>query len=260
MLEDCCDRREPGYSGSWRTDWPQRCRDWAEYFDGPWGDGSERGDKVSEREKERILEEHARLAREFGGSPYAAELSDLTPEEAAGEIENWLTLAHQYTSLAAGRMSLAVLRKALYIWMPARLIDPPEYFEQLPFLLAAFLRFLHASGRLDQPEPFFALAEEARTRLPELAADPTNWSWGKSFLMRGQRAGFDVSTEEGRAAWIQAFLEIQSAELRNGKDEAGDQEEYVTAPIHRDEPRVGRNDPCPCGSGRKYKKCHGLAA
>jgi hypothetical protein len=22
-------------------------------------------------------------------------------------------------------------------------------------------------------------------------------------------------------------------------------------------PRVGRNDPCPCGSGRKYKKCHG---
>ncbi|HKN47698.1 MAG TPA: SEC-C metal-binding domain-containing protein, partial [Candidatus Polarisedimenticolia bacterium] len=21
--------------------------------------------------------------------------------------------------------------------------------------------------------------------------------------------------------------------------------------------RVGRNDPCPCGSGKKYKKCHG---
>ena len=23
-------------------------------------------------------------------------------------------------------------------------------------------------------------------------------------------------------------------------------------------PKVGRNDPCPCGSGKKYKKCHGL--
>ena len=22
-------------------------------------------------------------------------------------------------------------------------------------------------------------------------------------------------------------------------------------------PEVGRNDPCPCGSGKKYKKCHG---
>ena len=22
--------------------------------------------------------------------------------------------------------------------------------------------------------------------------------------------------------------------------------------------KVGRNDPCPCGSGKKYKKCHGI--
>jgi preprotein translocase subunit SecA len=27
--------------------------------------------------------------------------------------------------------------------------------------------------------------------------------------------------------------------------------------VRRDMPKVGRNDPCPCGSGRKYKKCHG---
>jgi preprotein translocase subunit SecA len=30
--------------------------------------------------------------------------------------------------------------------------------------------------------------------------------------------------------------------------------------IVRDTPRVGRNDPCPCGSGKKYKKCHGADA
>ena len=28
-------------------------------------------------------------------------------------------------------------------------------------------------------------------------------------------------------------------------------------PIVREEPKVGRNDPCPCGSGKKYKKCCG---
>jgi preprotein translocase subunit SecA len=27
--------------------------------------------------------------------------------------------------------------------------------------------------------------------------------------------------------------------------------------IRRDTPKVGRNDPCPCGSGKKYKHCHG---
>jgi preprotein translocase subunit SecA len=34
----------------------------------------------------------------------------------------------------------------------------------------------------------------------------------------------------------------------------------VVKTIRRDEPKVGRNDPCPCGSGKKYKKCHGAAA
>lgn len=29
-------------------------------------------------------------------------------------------------------------------------------------------------------------------------------------------------------------------------------------PVRRSEPKVGRNDPCPCGSGKKYKKCHGV--
>jgi preprotein translocase subunit SecA len=31
-------------------------------------------------------------------------------------------------------------------------------------------------------------------------------------------------------------------------------------PIHRDHPKIGRNDPCPCGSGKKYKHCHGKLA
>ena len=38
----------------------------------------------------------------------------------------------------------------------------------------------------------------------------------------------------------------------------GDDAPVVT--VRRDEPKVGRNDPCPCGSGKKYKKCHGAQA
>jgi uncharacterized protein len=32
---------------------------------------------------------------------------------------------------------------------------------------------------------------------------------------------------------------------------------FAVATIRRDTPKVGRNDPCPCGSGKKYKACHG---
>src|SRR5437879_5085590 len=34
----------------------------------------------------------------------------------------------------------------------------------------------------------------------------------------------------------------------------------IVKTVRREEPKVGRNDPCPCGSGKKYKKCHGAAA
>ncbi len=35
---------------------------------------------------------------------------------------------------------------------------------------------------------------------------------------------------------------------------------YKVEAVRRASPKVGRNDPCPCGSGRKFKQCHGAAA
>ena len=37
----------------------------------------------------------------------------------------------------------------------------------------------------------------------------------------------------------------------------GEGPEIIRMPVHRAEPKVGRNDLCPCGSGKKYKKCCG---
>ena len=41
----------------------------------------------------------------------------------------------------------------------------------------------------------------------------------------------------------------------NGEDQAPDEAQPET--FQRELPKVGRNDPCPCGSGKKYKHCHG---
>jgi preprotein translocase subunit SecA len=40
----------------------------------------------------------------------------------------------------------------------------------------------------------------------------------------------------------------------------GDPGSQPRGPERRSVPKVGRNDPCPCGSGKKYKKCHGATA
>jgi preprotein translocase subunit SecA len=51
---------------------------------------------------------------------------------------------------------------------------------------------------------------------------------------------------------------------RADDDDDEDDEDYYTDPLEQPKqrpvvagPKIGRNDLCPCGSGQKFKKCHG---
>jgi preprotein translocase subunit SecA len=55
-------------------------------------------------------------------------------------------------------------------------------------------------------------------------------------------------------------FEGRSAEELYAADHGGSEGETVVQQIKRDQPKVGRNSPCPCGSGKKYKKCCGRNA
>ncbi|HEY7993032.1 MAG TPA: preprotein translocase subunit SecA [Candidatus Eremiobacteraceae bacterium] len=52
----------------------------------------------------------------------------------------------------------------------------------------------------------------------------------------------------------------QTAARRFDRLHTNRDESSVQQPVRKSEGKVGRNDPCPCGSGKKYKKCHGLTA
>ena len=69
----------------------------------------------------------------------------------------------------------------------------------------------------------------------------------------------DVAKNMG---WMQGFHKVE----RHYEAEADAEEDleslasgYTTATIHRTAPKVGRNEPCPCGSGKKFKKCCGAS-
>ncbi|MFH4616437.1 preprotein translocase subunit SecA [Vibrio diabolicus] len=51
--------------------------------------------------------------------------------------------------------------------------------------------------------------------------------------------------------------QAQHAAAQNPLSEGEESEEGSNQPMVRDERKVGRNEPCPCGSGKKYKQCHG---
>jgi preprotein translocase subunit SecA len=85
---------------------------------------------------------------------------------------------------------------------------------------------------------------QAKSAYRETAAvheDAGGYGVGENVLATADAVAPAGGGEEGRAS-------------RGGEEGGGD------APVRtivREAPRVGRNDPCPCGSGKKYKKCHG---
>jgi preprotein translocase subunit SecA len=80
-----------------------------------------------------------------------------------------------------------------------------------------------------------------------------------SFLIKGDIALQNQSVQEARAP---RGLDRQQIKAERGdllsQAHSDTQTQVKTQPV-KVEKKVGRNDPCPCGSGKKYKQCHGRA-
>ena len=69
----------------------------------------------------------------------------------------------------------------------------------------------------------------------------------------------DMDAMEHRPAPKQMQFNHPSAPNALSGDAKQEAEPQKT-PFVRDERKIGRNEPCPCGSGKKYKQCHGKLA
>ncbi|MEZ9701869.1 preprotein translocase subunit SecA [Vibrio sp. 10N.261.46.E12] len=65
--------------------------------------------------------------------------------------------------------------------------------------------------------------------------------------------------EAQRQAQAEEAARRAQAQHATAENQLGDNEAEAASPqtVVRDERKVGRNEPCPCGSGKKYKQCHG---
>jgi preprotein translocase subunit SecA len=73
------------------------------------------------------------------------------------------------------------------------------------------------------------------------------------FLIHADETGAQTTESTGRAAPKSS----PASRIDEGPEPSM---ETLLQPVRRDAPKVGRNDPCPCGSGKKYKNCCGRAA
>ena len=114
------------------------------------------------------------------------------------------------------------------------------------------------------------LKTSATAAVQEQFDEEASRAWSKAAEWHGLEI---VRTEEGGKRDKRGVVEFRALYTANGefcnhhevstfvKEKDGwkfeDGELVGEKPIVREEPKVGRNDPCPCGSGKKYKKCCG---
>jgi preprotein translocase subunit SecA len=97
---------------------------------------------------------------------------------------------------------------------------------------------------LYQPVP---VAEEEQAAATEAAAAASRRAAAGPFGRPKPAARNLVFNDPSERA--SAFAEAERPEAKGGLGEV--------QTVRREGKKVGRNDPCPCGSGKKYKKCHG---
>jgi len=77
---------------------------------------------------------------------------------------------------------------------------------------------------------------------------------------RMERADLERHAQEQRSMQLRHGSEVEGDEAAQGDKPPARRPQPRLAtpqPARREGPKIGRNDPCPCGSGQKFKKCHG---
>jgi preprotein translocase subunit SecA len=117
----------------------------------------------------------------------------------------------------------------------------------LIYKLESFELFKAMNARLsNETVEFLVKADVPRDQLDDIQT--TNREVTQNNYAQAQIESTSTSTEMPRFSGSEGYEEA----MRNSAPQREKQQ-----PIVSTEPKIGRNDPCPCGSGKKYKQCHG---
>jgi len=113
------------------------------------------------------------------------------------------------------------IQQFLIVYAPRKLDISPETGVDAPVILKDFLLFLDAAGHIKNGELLSSVVEANKRSFLKLVPAPKKTTKSRKIV---------VSKKPGKSK---------------------------TAKKQKIEVKVGRNDPCPCGSGKKYKRCCG---
>jgi len=207
------------------------------------------------REYEDPERQSEELAGRFMESEAAGKLDPELFEDAGFIVNHVLEYAWVYVGSSPEELNEYTLEEVLLEVFPRKITAERDLFEKVAPVTEVLLRWLESEGILADTS---SLVETVRGWADTIAAngmDPQYWGMAKSFVMQARADGVDTQDEQAMQRYLVEY-NLRRME-RNLSAQPDIRDLSPTMPIVEQSPKIGRNAPCPCGSGRKYKKCCG---
>ncbi|MBM4025476.1 MAG: hypothetical protein FJ280_08715 [Planctomycetes bacterium] len=193
------------------------------------------------------------LANDFIRSPVAVGLPRELLQDASTIVYYLARLSREHLRTHPRDWNEAVLHDLLLVLVPHEAPLDREQLEKTAPITQAFLYWLQTQNILAETDALMAKVRQWSDRIVVQGSDRRNWGSRKTLVMETAEAGPEAIIEK----MIELLTRQADAAMEGppGRPKPAWREPAI--PIGEHSAKPARNAPCPCGSGRKYKKRHG---
>jgi uncharacterized protein YchJ len=196
------------------------------------------------------------LTERFLKSSEAAGLSDDLLEDAGFIVYNLLEYAWVHAGSRPEEIQEQTLEQVLLEKFPRKISAERDLFEKIAPVTVALLRWMESEGILADTTSLVEAVHGWADAIVANGMNPKYWGMGKSFMMQARADGIDTENQQALQLYM-AEYNLRQLKAKHSGDSAAPRDFSPNIPIVQHSSKIGRNEPCPCGSGKKYKKCCG---
>lgn len=182
----------------------------------------------------------------FISSEQFLNLPDYLKQEAVSDVEIFLEFMFNYELGKLDEIRPHNIKTVLTEIFPRKVSAKAEEFRNFVPVLVSFFEFLKDKEVITEVDSLIKAVKDSEEQMVKNAKNPKCYGMAKTFVMQMKEDGVDFEDKEAVDRWIFNYNQRQIAEQEESKK---------ASPFSKRLPDIGRNDPCPCGSGMKYKKC-----
>lgn len=215
---------------------------------------SKNKDKYSKEKEEEIRLEVKNLIAEFLETKFFIDLDDKYKEHSKDIILHFSEFMYRHNLQEPKNWNVSGMVQVCLDVIPQKIMADALYFESIHPSLRAFLSFMDSKNINSRSKVIIKTIDEIKEDIIESAKDASSWGIGKQILNQAISNDIDISDEDK----LRSFLNSMMGKPLNRTDDYEEEDDNDNIiPFVRKDIKIGRNDPCPCGSGKKYKKCCG---